>query len=136
MTKHVNALGTRVVSAGALGGASTSLKARVNEHEHVLADKLGGVRQLNSGALDAHKGDIKTEHFLLDSKETGANAIIISGTSLTKITREATGEGKFPGIVITVGCVPPTVESEWVCVPISVFAKLLTQSQDGRMESL
>lgn len=108
-------------------GKSLKGKAAVNEHEKELADKLGGRRQPLSGALEAHKGDIKTEHFLFDSKETVHNSIIVQGADLVKITREARGEGKHPALVLTIGTMPATVEKEWVALPLTIFAEIMSK---------
>ena len=103
---------------------SKSRKTKVNDHEQDLADRLGGRRQPASGALPQHKGDIKLDKFLLDSKETEHNSIIVSAEDLTKISREARGEGKHPGLVITIDRVPTTVYNEWVMLPLDVFAEV------------
>jgi len=111
-------------------GSQKTRKERVNDHEQDLADRLGGMRQPNSGALVQHKGDVILEKFLLDSKETEAAVINVTGHDLTKITREADGERKLPGLVLTIRRVPATVEKEWVCIPISVFARMLETGMD------
>lgn len=100
-------------------------KAKINQHEQDLADRLGGIRQPASGAMPAHKGDIKLDNFLLDSKETVGSTILVNGKDLTKITREAAGEGKDPGLILKVDRVPYTTEKEWALIPISVFSELL-----------
>ena len=98
-----------------------------------MADKLGGRRQPASGATDAHKGDVKLKHFLLDSKETSTNSIIISGKDLTKITREADGERLVPGLILTIGGIPDTVSKEWALIPLNVFGQMV---QSGQSEGL
>ncbi len=102
-----------------------SAKADVNDHEKELAKKLGGRRQLASGALDQSKGDVKLDNLLLDSKETIHGSITVKGTDLTKICREATGEGLHPGMILTLGALPMTTPKEWVLVPLEVFVTLL-----------
>lgn len=115
-------------------GSQKAEKARHNEEEKNLADRLGGRRQPNSGALDGHKGDVKLDHFLLDRKETKANSIIIDGRDLTKITREADGEGKEPGLVLVMGGkLPSTVSREWVTIPLETFARMLANGQDSEL---
>jgi len=89
--------GHKFPKKGKMGKDEKSLKAKVNEHEKKLAEKLGGRAQPASGAMEAHKGDIKLENFLLDSKETSTNSLIISAKDLTKITIEADGEALIPG---------------------------------------
>ena len=59
-------------------GSDPSLKEKVNTHEQELADKLEGRRQPNSGALDQHKGGIKLDNFLLDSKDTESSGLLIT----------------------------------------------------------
>lgn len=108
-----------------------SLKARVNEHEKALAEKLGGIRQPNSGALHHRKGDIKLKDFLLDSKETEGGLLQVSAKDLTKITRESDGEGLAPGLILTFGKIPSTVSNEWALIPLSVFSDLLGINEDG-----
>ena len=108
-----------------VGSEPRSKKARTLEHEQSIADRLGGKRQPASGAMLGHKGDVKLTDFLLDSKETVHASIIISGKDLTKITREADGEGKIPGLVITIERVPRTVATEWVMIPLDSFGDLL-----------
>jgi len=103
-----------------------SVKAKANKHEQVLADKLGGRRQPMSGALPAHKGDIKLDDWLLDSKQTDSNTILVTTKDLTKITEEATGEGKLPGLILTLKT-PIQVSSEWVLVPIDCFSNLIDE---------
>lgn len=106
-------------------------KTKVNKHEQALADKLGGFRQPQSGAFEQAKGDIKVDKFLLDSKETETNSILVTVKDLTKISREADGEGKFPGLVLTLRSGPATVSKEWVLVPIDVFSELLDKKNEN-----
>ena len=111
-------------------GSSKEKKIKVNKHEKSLAKKLKGQRQPNSGSLDHRKGDISLDKFLLDSKESTNNSLLISARDFVKITREADGERKKPGLVITVEGVPSTVEKEWVMVPLIVFAEMLGLNMD------
>jgi len=101
-----------------------SVKARANQHEKDLADKLGGLRQPMSGALAHRKGDIKLDDWLLDSKQTDANTILVTTKDLTKITEESTGEGLLPGLILTLKT-PIHVSSEWAVVPLDLFSTLI-----------
>lgn len=112
-----------------------SAKAQVNDHERELAEKLDGRRQPLSGALDGHKGDIKLEAFLFDSKETKSGSILLTGKDLTKITREADGERRLPGLVVTIEQVPDTVSKEWVLIPLNVFSEMVERGQADDLES-
>lgn len=111
-------------------GKQESMKSRVNRHEKEIADKLGGFRQPASGALEGMKGDVKLDDFLLDSKETDSNSLILSSKELTKITREASECGREPAIVATIHKLPVTVSKEWVLVPMEIFAQLLDRVKD------
>jgi len=110
-----------------------SLKAKANETEAELADRLNGHRQPCSGAIVGHKGDVKLEHFLLDSKETGGSTILVSRKDLVKITREATGERLEPGLVLKFDKIALGTENQWAVIPLSVFAKMLEAGQDARL---
>jgi hypothetical protein len=107
-----------------------SVKAKANAHEYDLADRLDGHRQPGSGMFDAMKGDIQLDNFLLDSKQTKGQTLLLTVKDITKINREAYEAGKHPGLVLTVEMVPSTVPSEWVAVPLTVFAALLKQDAE------
>ena len=102
-----------------------TLKARVNAHEQDLADRLEGVRQPLSGAILGSKGDIKLDRFLLDSKETNADTLGVSRTDIVKINREACGERKEPGLVLTWNRMAEGCPKEWVMIPLEVFQKMV-----------
>lgn len=112
-------------------GKQESMKARVNQHEKDLADRLGGFRQPASGALEGMKGDIKLDTFLLDSKETDTNSLILSTKELTKITREARECGREPALIVTIHRLPVTVSKEWAVIPMELFADLLDREPRG-----
>ncbi len=109
-----------------MGKPEKSLKARTLASEQRSAKQLQGRSQPASGAGAAHKGDIKLKDFLIDKKETESSAIMVYGKDLTKITREADGEGKTPAILLQLLGVPKTVSGEWVLIPIDKFAELFT----------
>lgn len=104
-----------------------SRKAKSIAHEKEIAKKLGGRVQQRSGAGLLHKGDIDLKDFLLDLKETESFSMLIQGKDLVKITREAFGERKEPGLVLKMRT-PMPVPSEWVMIPIDAFLKLLESS--------
>ena len=108
-----------------VGPTLKSIKAQTLEHEQELADRLQGKRQPASGATPEHKGDVKLHNFLLDSKETGSATLILTGQDLTKITREANGEGRKPGLIVSIAKVPRTVSQEWVLITIDDFGELV-----------
>jgi hypothetical protein len=121
------------IVGGSLGSKKNkSLKAQVNVHEQELAAKLGGYRQPLSGALEGHKGDIKLDHFLLDSKETSGELLSIGKKDILKITKEAMGERKEPALVLTWNSIKEA-PNEWICIPLEVFKKMLDNNQDASL---
>ena len=96
-----------------------SVKAKANATEKKLAKKLGGRTQPSSGAFPGLKGDIKTDAFLFDSKETVHNSISVKKEDLMKITKEANIESKHPALVLTIG------NQEWVCLPLNTFKEMV-----------
>ena len=119
----------KVVSSK-LGEDEKSNKAKANKQEKSLAKKLDGVRQPMSGALPGYKGDVKLEHFLLDSKQTAKGTLLITRKDLVKINREAVGEDKEPGLVIMFEKIARGTPDEWVVIPLDVFAKMIQNNQD------
>lgn len=99
-------------------------KAQAQRTERKLAHDLNGRATPNSGAIDGMKGDVTTDKFLLDSKETGAKSIVISAAMLNKISKEAREAGKRPGIVITLGRVALGTARQWALVPIQDFQEM------------
>ena len=124
--------GDKAPKQSKLGRGELSVKAKANQNEREIADLLGGTRQPMSGALLGRKGDVETgsgiwtvDRFLFDSKESAGSTIVIDSNQLTKITREALGEAKEPGLVIKLGRIPSTTPNRWIAVPIDVFVQLL-----------
>jgi len=101
-----------------------SYKKEAMDHEKELADKLGGVAQPGSGAGLRHKGDVQTDDFLFDSKQSHANTIIVAGRDLGKIQHEATQASRVPGLILKLNA-PANTPDEWVCIPLSAFAELI-----------
>ena len=109
-------------------GKQVSTKTKTLRQEQAIADTLGGHRQPASGAVDGHKGDVRLDRFLLDSKQTVHDMLGVTRKDLTKITQEAYGEGKEPGLVLTWENLK-TVEQTWALVPLSVFKQMLDEAQ-------
>jgi len=109
-------------------GSTKSIKEVVNKHEADLAKRMGGYRRPASGALSGMKGDLTAGNFLLDSKQTKNNSIMIAGKDLVKISREAREDGKLPGLVVKIEGIATTVSPEWVMIPIEVFTELMENS--------
>lgn len=102
-----------------------SYREQATVTEDHIAKSLGGKRIPNSGAMDGAKGDVKTKDFLIDSKETGANSIVVSASQLNKISKEAREAGKSPALVITLGQTSLGTSRQWAIIPIGNFRELI-----------
>lgn len=101
------------------------------DQENRVARKLGGRRQRGSGSSDYAKGDVKTENFLIECKQTEKKSLSVKGDWLSKITREAMASGKTPALSIEIkGIEDRLVERDWVAVPMSVFKRLTSGDSD------
>lgn len=105
-------------------GGNKSKKKQANIREQDLAEKLGGVAQPLSGAMRAHKGDVKTDNFLIDSKHTEGDYLNLKKKDFVKISGEANGEGRIPAVHISFADAPIGVSREWVAIPLDTFAEL------------
>lgn len=101
------------------------------EQEFRVAGSLSGHRQRGSGASDYAKGDVKTDDFLIECKQTEKKSLSVKGEWLSKITREAMAAGKLPALSIEIkGTGDRLVEHDWVAVPMSVFKRLTSGDRD------
>lgn len=107
----------------------TTRKQEAMEREQEFAKGLGGVAQPSSGAGVQHKGDIKLDNFLLDSKFTEANSALVTASMLAKISAEARQIGKSPGLILTLQT-PGITPKDWAVIPLEVFQELL-EKVDG-----
>jgi hypothetical protein len=62
---------------------------RSQQHEKSLAAKTGGRRTPGSGSQWFAKGDVRTDHLLIEAKYTGKRQITIKAEVLEKISEEA-----------------------------------------------
>lgn len=100
------------------------------DQENRVASNLGGKRQRGSGASDYAKGDVKTDDFLVECKQTEKKSLSVKGKWLSKITREAMAAGKTPALSIEIkGIEDRLVEQDWVAVPMSVFRRLTRDTE-------
>lgn len=106
-------------------------KAKTLQTEADLAHRLEGKVQPKSGAGPFHKGDVKLDDFLLDSKETEAQRITLHAADFVKITREARGEHLTPAIAIIIHRMNPTVSKSWIAIPEEEFKALLDRVNYG-----
>lgn len=94
--------------------------------EKRAARRLGGRQTPASGALSGAKGDIRKGQFLIESKATKHNSLVVQLEWLDKISKEALDAGQTPALLIqfvdAVG--NPWRGSGWVLIPERTFAEL------------
>lgn len=65
-------------------------------HEKRLEKVIGGSRTAASGAFWSRKGDVRSEHYLLEHKYTDAKSYSLKAADLEKIRKEALMVGRVP----------------------------------------
>jgi hypothetical protein len=68
--------------------------------EQKMASRLGGRRQLASGAMPGHRGDVLTDEWLGEVKFTAARSFRLTLRALRKIEKEAASIGRQPFFAI------------------------------------
>ncbi len=106
-------------------GSNRSMKKQVANTEKKIAKKLSGFATPGSGAFEGKKGDISLTSFLMESKQTWKDSIVLEKSHLVKIDREATQTKKYPSMVYTFDKIADGVETQWVLIPLSIFKELL-----------
>lgn len=105
-------------------------RAVSDAQEARAAERYGGSVQRGSGATERHKGDVVTRDFLIEAKtkmDDGARSMTVKAEWLEKITAQAMAVGKDPAIEIRIpGVSGLGVEQDWVMVPASIFADLIS----------
>lgn len=95
--------------------------------EERLAAVSSGRRVPGSGASLYARGDVKTDRYLIEAKQTEHDSIRVTWAWLEKITRQALAAQRVPVLAIEVRCKAPRdvlTEAEWVCVPMSEWERL------------
>jgi hypothetical protein len=77
------------------------IKKTANSLEKKLAKELGMQRVPGSGMLAGWKGDIQSEEYLLDSKNTEKKVISLKSSDLSKITSEARDANRIGHLILT-----------------------------------
>ena len=97
------------------------MKAEINKIEKKYAKKLGGYRQINSGAIPnkRYKGDVKISKLKGDFKHTKHRSFTITQEMLQKIYNECY-YSEYPFIYIIFENVP-RVFQEWAIIPGDLF---------------
>ena len=108
-----------------VGVDTPSKKAYHNNREKEIAEKIGGVATPKSGAGLIKKGDITVANLLVDCKETVGSNIVVLGSDLVKVQKEARQAGKIPAFVITIQGIAKEYSNEWVMMPLNIMDSLL-----------
>ena len=97
--------------------------------EKKVSKSLGARLTPNSGAMNSAKGDASLGSYLLEMKSTNMQSIALKLEWLNKISKEALDQNKIPGVVISFvdgqGNPVSKFNSEWVCIPKSVFQEVV-----------
>jgi hypothetical protein len=104
-----------------------------NEQEKLTATLLRGKRQRGSGCGSKHKGDVKSDLFLVENKLTGKLSISVKKQWMDKITREADAIGRIPMVVFGF-----EDGGDWATLPLSkmsLISKLMLAVEAGDLES-
>lgn len=102
-----------------------STKETVLAHEEEAARAIGGKRHRGSGASPWMKSDASSEAYQIECKQTAHASMTLQFEWLEKISHEAAGKGKTPGMHIRFLRDVPGVPQDWVMVPAKVFEELL-----------
>lgn len=100
-------------------------KDTVFAHEQETARMIGGKRHRGSGASPWMKSDASSAEYQFECKQTGDASMSLKLEWLQKISMEAAGMGKTPGLHVRFLRDMPGVSQDWVMVPASEFKRLL-----------
>jgi len=96
------------------------------EQEDRVARVVRGHRQRGSGASMYAKGDVSSDHFLIECKRTEHASLSLKKAWLDKISREAAAVSKEPALAIEIAGGPDDAHGsrEWIMIPLRVFRKM------------
>lgn len=97
------------------------------EQEERVARVVRGHRQRGSGASMYAKGDVSSDHFLIECKRTVHASLGVKKAWLDKIAREAAAASKEPALAIEIAGGPDDAhgEREWIMIPLRVFRQMI-----------
>lgn len=102
---------------------TTDNQRRANKHEAEVAEAFGGQTTPMSGAGWVKKGDVHTEHELIECKTTEAASYSLKLELLRSLQREAYLAGKEP--VLDIRFEPRgDYPSRWVVIPESYYLEI------------
>lgn len=101
------------------------------DQEERVARVVGGRRVPGSGASMFAKGDVRSEHFLVECKRTEHASLSLKKEWLDKISAEAATEGREPALAIEIagGALSAHGEREWIMIPLRIFRKLTGEEE-------
>ena len=101
-------------------------------HEKHTAEIFHGRTTPGSGAKPFHKGDVKSDHFMVECKLTDNKSMTFKTEWLKKIYLEAFTRNRFPAVHLQFNdIVDDVVEKNWVMIPESVMKMILDGSSDN-----
>lgn len=109
----------------AIASPDESSPDTVFEHEEEAARIIGGSRHRGSGASPWMKSDASSDRYQLECKQTAHASMTMQWEWLAKISMEAAGQGKTPGMHLRFLRDVPGVSQDWVMVPAREFERLL-----------
>jgi nitrogen regulatory protein PII len=77
------------------------IKKTANALEKALAKELGCGRVPGSGSIMGYKGDIQSDNYLIDSKNTEKSVIVLKKQDLIKITEEGREAARVGHLILT-----------------------------------
>lgn len=88
---------------------------------------MDGKRQPFSGASEKAKGDVKSDKFLGEAKQTADKSISIKQEWLIKIDEEAMAQDRYPILAIEFLNMPKRNTKDWILIPSYVFEELVNE---------
>jgi hypothetical protein len=112
------------------------------KQEDRVAKKIGGRRQVASGAFPGHRGDVRSDELLVECKRTDKKSISVTIAYLKKISKEASAYGRTPAVSISFEGIKPAfegapslVDQDWVLIPARFLTEMLGADRDEDGES-
>lgn len=99
-------------------------KSWPKEQEERVAEELTGRRVPASGSMRHNKGDVVTQTFLIDAKQTKRGSYAISHKILSKLCAEAVGRRKKPALHLELEGAAPG-QDQWVVLRWDDFLALI-----------
>ena len=107
-----------------------SIKSAANDAEDRHSKALGAKKHAGSGAFN-QGGDFSLEDFTFDSKTTTGKRLSLTGEEMSRVCKDASGQGKYPALAIEFGQTTQHVPDKWVAVPLYAFQELLRSTHAG-----